>query len=150
MHIGGIGKYSKEFEEASKKYDNIHYYGSLNYDKVLELESECDILFATYDPKIPNHRYSAPNKFYEAGALKKPIIVCRNTGVDKLVEENKCGFVIEYSANEFYSIIENISKDKETLKELGENGFNAYVNKYSWEIMQNRIKDLYEHIGDNK
>lgn len=150
LHIGGIGKYSNDFAEASKSSENITYYGSLNYDKVLELESKCDVLFATYDPSIPNHRYSAPNKFYEAGALSKPIIVCKNTGVDRLVEENNCGLIIEYSSKYFYEAVNKLSKDKILAEEIGKNGNKAYNEKFSWKIMQERIKELYEYIGDIK
>ena len=70
LHIGGFGKYKDFFVNMAKQNENIFFYGDMNYVDVLKLESECDILFATYDPKIKNHRYSAPNKFYEAISLR--------------------------------------------------------------------------------
>ena len=37
-------------------------------------------------------------KLYEAMALGKPIIVCKNTGIDSFVKENNLGAVINYDA----------------------------------------------------
>ena len=71
FHIGGFGKYKNYFKNISKQNENIFFYGELDYNSVLKLESECDILFATYNPEIINHKYSAPNKFYEAISLRK-------------------------------------------------------------------------------
>ena len=70
LHIGGFGKYKNYFEEQARINENIFFYGNMEYNNVLKLESECDFLFATYNPIIANHSYSAPNKFYEAIALR--------------------------------------------------------------------------------
>lgn len=140
LYIGGFGKYENYFKEISKKHKNIKYYGQMKYDEVLKLEADCDILFATYNPRIPNHRYSAPNKVYEAMSLGKPIIVCENTGVDEIVKKEKIGFIIDYDVEKFVKCINNITKDEyenisKTTKEL-------YLNKYSWEIMEEKICEM--------
>ena len=143
LHVGGFGKYESNFLESSKQYDNIFYYGSLKYSDVLQLESECDVLFATYNPKIRNHKYSAPNKVYEAMALKKPIIVCKNTGIDELVTKNDTGLSIKYSGLEFINCIKKFSENRKLLNKLGSNSYNAYKTLYNWEIMENRLIDSY-------
>lgn len=137
LHIGGFGKYEEYFKDLAKKHENIFFYGSLDYGSVLKLESECDILFATYNPKIKNHKYSAPNKLYEAMALGKPIIVCKNTGIDKIVEENKLGKVINYNITEFISYLEDTRNIKR--KEIME----IFKNNYSWTYMKEK---LLKHI----
>lgn len=139
LHIGGFGKYETYFENMAKKYHNIKYYGSMNYDEVLKLEKDCDILFATYNPEIPNHKYSAPNKVYEAMALGKPIIVCKNTGIDEMVSNNKIGYAIDYSAKEFMDKIKNIN-ELEYLS-MAKNAKKVYLEKYSWEKMKALLKE---------
>ena len=137
LHIGGFGKYEQKIANYSKEYSNIFFYGSMNYYDVLRLERECDILFATYNPKIENHKFSAPNKLYEAMALGKPIIVCKNTGIDKLVDKNKLGIVINYDSKEFLRAIKSLEKNTnyESSKLL-------YNNKYSWNVMKEKLKKL--------
>lgn len=137
LHIGGFGKYEQKIADYSKKYSNIFFYGSMNYYDVLRLEKECDILFATYNPKIENHKFSAPNKLYEAMALGKPIIVCKNTGIDKLVDKNKLGIVINYDSNEFLKAIKLLEKNKDY-----ESSKLLYNNKYSWNVMKEKLKKL--------
>ncbi|MBO5714261.1 MAG: glycosyltransferase family 4 protein [Clostridia bacterium] len=146
LHIGGIGALSSFVKDIAERQDNVIYYGSMNYEDVLKLEKQTDLLFATYDPSIPNHRYSAPNKFYEAGALAKPIIVCKNTGVDVLVENSNCGLTIEYDAKDFYQKVQSLIKDKDLYQTLCKNGKTAYDTNYSWAIMQQRIEQLYKTI----
>lgn len=144
FHVGGIGKYSIMAKELSETQGNFVYYGSLNYSDVLKIEKECDVLFATYNPAVPNHKYSAPNKFYEAGALSKPIIVCKNTGIDMIVEENNCGLVIDYNVNEFYAALNQLIDNSRLIEKYGKNGNEAYRNKYSWQIMKNKLKTIYK------
>ncbi len=141
LHIGGFGKYADAFLDASFKYDNIYYYGGLDYKSVLSLERECDILFATYNPAIINHTFSAPNKLYEAMGLGKPIIVCKNTGVDSFVKEKKLGYVIDYNAEEFISVVKKISKSE--LKYFNNYSKKIYNNHYRWNDMFDLLKDIY-------
>ena len=135
LHIGGFGDLQSYFLNASKEYDNIFYYGSMKYEDVISLERDCDILFATYNPNVQNHRYSAPNKLYEAMALGKPIIVCENTGVDKFVNNNKIGYSIPYNVKEFIKYIKYIERDREIKSNLGNYGKDLYDKKYSWKKM---------------
>ena len=146
FHVGGFGIYEKEFLEASKKYSNIFYYGSLKYNQVLGLESDCDILFATYNPVIENHRYSAPNKVYEAMALGKPIIVCNNTGIDELVKKNNTGFAIDYDADKFFEILYKFKDNKEILNDISKNAKKLYNEKYNWNIMEKRLINEYRKL----
>ena len=137
LHIGGFGKYEDYFKELSLKYKNIFFYGHMRYDDVLKLENKCDILFATYNPIIPNHKYSAPNKIYEAMALGKPIIVCSNTGVDEIVMREKIGYVINYSAEEFVKVLNNISIT--TYKKMAEKTQKIYHEKFTWDKMKEKL-----------
>ena len=144
--FGGLGYYENEIKKLSERLKNVQYLGQMPYSKVLEIENYCDVLFATYNPEIKNHKYSAPNKFYEAGCLSKPVIVCKNTGVDVLVEQYKTGLCINYSVNDFFDKLKILDNDRKLLKELGENGNKAYKEHFSSDIMKCRLKELYNEI----
>mgnify|MGYP000201320215 CR=1 FL=1 len=146
LHIGGFGIFEKNIKEITKKYKNIYYYGSLPYNDVLSLESDCDILFATYDPKIKNHKYSAPNKVYEAMALGKPIIVCKNTGIDELVVDNNIGFAIKYDAKDFVEKLDLLFKDSRKISKMKEASSKMYKEKYNWTIMESRLIEAYKEL----
>lgn len=146
LHIGGFGIFENNIKEVANEYKNIYYYGSMTYNDVLSLESECDILFATYDPKIKNHKYSAPNKVYEAMALGKPIIVCKNTGIDELVDQNKIGITIEYNAKDFIKKLDLLLEDSKAIKNMNLTAKKMYTEKYNWKIMEKRLIDAYNEL----
>lgn len=146
LHIGGFGQLQKYFSELSENYSNIFYYGQMKYEDVLNLEEDANLLFATYNPEILNHKYSAPNKLYEAMVLGKPIIVCKNTGIDELVKNENIGISISYDAKKFIEVIENLSENKELQKKLSDNAKRLYNEKYSWKQMEKRLIEEYEKI----
>lgn len=117
--FGGVGCFEEEIKKLASELDNVEYLGSMPYNKVLDIENACDVLFATYNPEVKNHRYSAPNKFYEAGCLSKPIIVCNNTGVDELVKQYNSGLCIDYSVVDFFEKLNVLNKNRQLLIKLG-------------------------------
>ncbi|TQQ83945.1 glycosyltransferase [Peptacetobacter hominis] len=145
LDIAGIGPFEDEVKNSAEKFENINYYGKLNYEDAIKLYLDCDIMFAIYDPKVPNHRYSAPNKIYEAMILNKPIIVAKGTGMDKIVNENNMGYVIDYDKEDFKRIISEIISDRTTVKSMGINAGNAY-DKYCWDTMKSRIINIYNNL----
>ncbi|BES66435.1 glycosyltransferase family 4 protein [Gottschalkiaceae bacterium SANA] len=138
LHIGGFGLYEEAFKDAG---ENIFYYGRMAYKQVLELEKEADILFATYNPMIENHRYSAPNKIYEAMALGKAIIVCKETIPEDLIKQ--IGLGIRYSGADFLEAAKQL-KSADLRNELGKNGRALYEKRYSWSLMEAKLLDIYE------
>jgi len=150
LHIGGFGRLAEVFENQEKEQENVFFYGKMKYNDVLKLESECDILFATYNPEIKNHKFSAPNKIYEAMALGKPIIVCEDTGVDKIIKENNLGQAIPYDGKEMIRAIKEITSNNDLMKEISKNAKSLYENKYSWKIMENSLMSTYKELIDTQ
>jgi glycosyltransferase involved in cell wall biosynthesis len=70
--------------------------------------------------------------------LSKPIIVCRETGVDKLVKENGIGEVIGYNAKEFVIVLEKY-KDEYYKRFVGSKGRRLYDESFSWNVMEERL-----------
>ena len=144
LKIGGFGPYEEQLKNMTKKYSNIKFYGSMKYEEVLKLESKCDFLFATYNPDIPNHKYSAPNKIYEAMALGKPIAVCKGTGIDDIISKNNLGVVCKYDASDVLKSI----KDYQSLNTYNsKEAKRLFREKYSWDIMEKKLIEAYKKIG---
>ncbi len=146
MHIGGFGEYEDWMQEAADRYENIFYYGKLQYKDTLALESQCDIMIATYDPSFRNHKYAAPNKFYEALMLGKPIIMARDTGYDDVILENDIGVLAEFSLEGTREAIETLQMRRAEWPEMGQRAMQLYKERYSWEIMKQRIEQLYRSL----
>lgn len=146
LHIGGFGEYADELAELAQKYDNILYYGKIPYDKTLALENSCDIMTAIYDPKVSNHYYAAPNKFYEALMLGKPLIMVKNTGMSEVVAAHNLGELIDYNQHSLQQAIEKLIERKKEWPEISRKMKLLYEDHYSWSEMEKRIITLYSHL----
>lgn len=147
LDLAGFGGDEKNIVGSAIQMDNITWHGRVDYQAAMLLMSAADLLFAVYDPSVPNHRFSSPNKVFEAMFLEKPVIVARRTNMDKIIEEHQCGMVIEYGNEEqFEEAIVHLAKNNELRRNLGKNGGKAYQEYYSWEIMKSRILELYSEL----
>ena len=147
FHIGGYGAgLEPYFEEMAMKHDNIFYYGRISYDQTIALEQKCDVMCAIYDPAVPNHYYAAPNKFYEALSLGKPLIMAQNTGMASIVEEYGLGEVINYDVEALNLAINRLIEHRAESELIAQRAQKLYEQKYSWRIMEKRIHEIYQSI----
>lgn len=150
LHIGGFGQLESFVLEKAKTNANIFYYGKLPYQSTLVLENEMDLLTAIYDPSVENHKYAAPNKFYEAIMLGKPIIMVHNTGFDAEIESNKLGVLINYTEDGLEEGIDRLISMRSSWNEIKLRGQSLFNELYSWDIMEERLVSLYSGLCESK
>ncbi|WZL73674.1 glycosyltransferase family 4 protein [Clostridiaceae bacterium 35-E11] len=145
LNIAGYGDLASYVNEISKACPHIKYYGRIEYNSAMLLYSHSDLMLMIYDPSVPNHKYSAPNKIYEAMMLGKAIIVVNNTGIDEIVRNENMGLVIEFTEEALSYAINYIVNNPNELEKMKRNAKNAY-KKFSWEEMRARIISVYEEL----
>jgi glycosyltransferase involved in cell wall biosynthesis len=149
LELAGFGGDQERILQEISDLDNVVWHGRVSYERALELSQEADILFATYDPSIPNHRFSSPNKVFEAMMLAKPLVVARGTNVDRTVEEYQCGIVVSYGdVQELEEAFTRLSVDAEFRIRLGKNGRIAYEKAFGWPRMRDKLLRLYQGITE--
>lgn len=146
LHIAGFGKYEEKYQELAKKYSNIIFYGRIPYTETLELEASCDIMLAIYDPKLENHRFAAPNKFYESLMLAKPVVMAKGTGMSDIVEENQIGVTIDYDIKGFSKGLLELASQKAQWYAMKTKMSQIYNNTYCWDEMKRRLINLYSSL----
>jgi glycosyltransferase involved in cell wall biosynthesis len=148
LDLAGFGGDQDELLAAASKLSNVRWLGRVSYDKALEISRSADMLLATYDPRIPNHRYSSPNKVFEAMMLGKPIVVARNTNMDRIIEQADCGLVVEYGdVEDLEAALLRLCEDEGLRLHLAENARKAYSSSYSWSQMEKRLLRLYREVS---
>lgn len=149
LDLAGFGGDEVQLYSQAEQMQNVRWYGRVPYDKALEISQAADVLFATYDPDIPNHRYASPNKVFEAMMLAKPILVAIGTNMDRIVGDADCGIAIPYGdLSALETALETLASNPDLRVKLGENGLVAYQNFYSWDRMQARLQELYTNVLD--
>lgn len=147
LHLGGMGALSAYVEKASKRLDNLFFYGKLQYSDVLALEKECDIMIAFYDQAVANHKYAAPNKFYEALGLGKPLIMFHNTGVDGVIDKYRLGITVDQNVDSMVEGVKNILNRRCEWERIEQKAKKLFDEEYCWEIMGERLNKLYDELG---
>lgn len=147
MDVAGFGGDETQIAERAGRMPNVTFHGRVAYDKALELSQSADLLFATYDPSIPNHRFSSPNKIFEAMMLGKPIVVARNTNMDRIIATAEAGLIVPYGdVPALEAVLQKLADDPALRLRLGVNARQAYDQIYSWQMMENRLKTLYDGL----
>jgi glycosyltransferase involved in cell wall biosynthesis len=125
----------------------VNWHGRISYQQAMELSAASDVFFASYDPSIPNHRFSSPNKVFEAMMFGKPIIVARHTNMDKTIDRHGCGIVVDYGdVDQLEDALTNLERNPELRSQMGKNARRAYEEEYQWPKMAARLTALYESI----
>ncbi len=144
LDLAGFGGDEAVLSASAGELPNVRWHGRVPYPRALELSAAADILFATYDPAIPNHRYSSPNKLFEAMMLGKPIIVADGTNIDRIVRQENCGLVVPYGdETALETALQELAANPALRRELGTNARRAYEERYGWPQMKRRLWELY-------
>ena len=143
LHIGGFGKLEQTVIQYAEHYENIKYYGKLSYDQTLDLEQSCDIMTAIYAPYIGNHIYAAPNKFYEALMLGKPLVMVKDTGMSEYISQYDIGELIGYSKDSLEKGIQKLCDRRSEWRDISYRMKELYLSEFSWDEMEKRLWELY-------
>jgi len=145
--IAGFGRDEQDLIDLFSNAKNIKFLGKISHEEVLQRTMHSDVLIALYDPKIPNHRYSCPNKLFEAMMCSKPIIVSDSTLMADIVKRENCGIAIPYDdVQRLRESVVRLREDAGLRFTLGKNGREAYMRAYSWKEMENRLANAYRGL----
>lgn len=127
--IAGYG--DSLLEQRCKKIEhrvNVKYFGKVEYRKGLNIMYNSDLIFAMYSRSNPNHNFAAPNKYYEAMMLGKPILSTKGLSIgDKILHFN-IGFVCNDTKEDLIECFSKISRHE--LEEKGKNALELWENTY--------------------
>lgn len=137
----GDSPLTQQVKNLVAKYRNVIYYGTFVNPKDLpRIYSTIDIIVACYDTKSLNEIIAEPNKLYEALFFKKPIIVSKNTFLEKQVlNKYKCGFAIDATSDsEIIDLVSSLNfvSIKSIISKIDEVDLENIIDDESFEIIQ--------------
>jgi glycosyltransferase involved in cell wall biosynthesis len=147
LDLAGFGGDEELIKTQAQSLENVNWHARIPYDHALRLSRNAHVLFATYDPAIPNHRYASPNKVFEAMMLGVPIIVARDTNIDSIIQKFDCGLVVDYGdITGLEDALITLCEDSALRNRLGEGARRAYESTYNWTEMAARLQSMYASI----
>lgn len=127
------------------------YLGTIPYEEVLERTASCHAVAALYDPSVPNNRFAAPNKLFEAMMFSKPVIVSDDTTAADIVREEGCGLVVPYGDREALKrALESLMLSPAESAAMGGRGRAAFERRYNWTAMEPLLLATYNGLLKNR
>ena len=124
---------------------NVEYRGLLQPAEALALNLLSDAMIILYDLQIPNNNFSMSNKLFEAMMCGLPIIT--NVSTEIVKEEVGCGTIVDYNdINKIKGAIATLRDDPQLCRKLGNNGRNAFLQKYNWGKMEQKLLEIYKNL----
>ena len=144
LEIAGYGGLNDLVENAAQKHSNIHFWGSVEYDKGQTILSQTDVVVALYYLTNPVHRFAAPNKYYEALKLNKPLLTTKDTLVGDKVVKYSTGYAIAEGVDPISDVLNSVD-DRAELEALVENSKNIWEEHYK-NYIDNFLENDYKKI----
>ena len=122
---------------------NCKYIGFLDHKQLLDLELRSDVIIALYDSNFQTqHAYGMANKILEAMMCSLPVIT---NIADEIIRETECGLLVNYyNLKEIKQAIITLRDNPELRTRLGNNGHRAFLEKYNWKAMEDRLLQIYD------
>ncbi|MBN2412659.1 glycosyltransferase [candidate division KSB1 bacterium] len=93
---------------------------------------------------LPSH---VPTKFFEYMSQSVPIVASNMPSSYEIVDNEKVGFVVD--AGDVMAYVDSIFKivdNPQMAKEMGENGRQAFIEKYNWGICEKNLGEFYSGL----
>lgn len=146
-----IGRFDeKKFEEdlvKTKEWNFVEYKGWFpdiqdGYRELLKADIGIDCSYPE-----PNRINAIVNKTFEYMAAGLPIIISEFPLWKKVVDENKCGLTVNpLRPKEIADAIRWMFDHPKQMKEMGDNGKKAVIEKYNWENESKKLLKIYEAL----
>jgi glycosyltransferase involved in cell wall biosynthesis len=135
----------KNLHKKINETSNCKYLGFLNHKQVIDLELSSDAIIALYDLNLETqHEYGMANKILEAMMCGLPVIT---NIADEIINESGCGILVTYESDEEIKETIIALRDKPDLRaSLGNNGRRAFLEKYNWTFMEEKLFNSYEKL----
>lgn len=141
-----MGKWESDTykEKCLVDSDRIEYKGVLPLEQVYPVMAGCDLGVSLLYP-VENYLTSLPVKAFEYMACGLPMIMSDFPYWLKTFDGVAC-FANPTSVKEIQEVLEQISRDKETLKKMGDEAFKRVREQFSWEAEAGNLVEMYSQL----
>jgi glycosyltransferase involved in cell wall biosynthesis len=134
----------KQLLDHMLELPNVKYRGLVQRTESLKLEASSDVLIVLYDLRYRKNQLSSPNKIFEAMMCGIPLITNME---QELVKKINCGIIVDYNNIDQIKEAIILLRDNEELRTMmGQNGRKAFEEKYNWDIMEQKLYDIYRTL----
>lgn len=139
----GFGPLESEIKSASSEHSNIHFHEALPPGEIGPYTAGADVGLALFENTSLSYYYSCPNKLFEYILNGVPVIASNFPDMAAIIDEFKCGWKTEVSAESLYELLKTI--DQEALREAAQGAFRSST-ELGWEHEALVLVDAYRGV----
>ena len=144
LKIVGAGPEERNLRSLSQKLgvtDIVEFLGLCSRERVRQLMSECDV-FA-----LPSWDEAFGIVYIEAMSQAKPVIGCRNEGIEEFVTDGETGFLISpHDIDDLTGKIRLLIEDREMAERVGKAAREHVLMNFTWEKNVDRLMEVYREL----
>lgn len=145
----GHGRHAETYARraAADPYrERVHLLDPVPPRELVRWTASADVVLIAIQPTTPNHRYSTPNKLFEAMAAGVPVVAADLPGMAPIVRETGCGVVCDATspraiAAAIRAVVDASAAEREAVRQRC---LKAAREKYHWEAQERKLLDVYE------
>jgi len=148
LSLAGRGELEGMVREAAARNPSIKFLGWLNMRDLEKAISEADLIPSLYEPRTKNAMLATPGKLLTAMSLSVPSLVPKGTYQAEIVEKYRCGMVVDWSdVEDVRRAVTMLATDAGLYSRLAESSYAAFQSFFSWEVMRNRLVEMYSRLA---
>lgn len=150
LEIAGAGVLEDKVRQAARRCPRIRFHGPMSHVDGLAMLQTCHIVLGLYYACNPNHRYAAPNKYFEHLFLGRPMLTSLGTPPGEKVVREASGWAIADGAQPLRHLLDEVVADPRTIIRFGRNAAQCWSENYAdyaEKIIQGRYVNLVRQIG---
>jgi glycosyltransferase involved in cell wall biosynthesis len=127
---------------------NVRYLGFVTFEEILRHLVKADIGLALFQP-VPAYQYAGENttKLFEYMACGLAVIASNFQNLRNFVEGDQIGICVDpTSPEEIASSVRYFHENRRVLREMGENGRKAVLEKYNWDQEGKKLLKIYRDL----
>ncbi len=144
LFIAGIGSLEESLKELAEAFDNVKVSGKIAFEDLPLYVAIADAIPLIRDADNLNNQTSSPNKFFEAVAVGKPLIVSRGSYTEKIAD-GLCVSVDYGSLSQLSTAVKKLAENKKLYRKLCANAVLARKD-YNWKKNEEKLCMLYNSL----
>lgn len=131
FHVGGAGSLEPMVRQSQEQGANLVFHGAMDHRDGMQLMANCDIMLGLYYDSVPNHRWAAPNKYFEHLMLGIPLLTSIHTPPGAKVSSNETGWAVPDGAAPIGEALIAAFENPVERKKRGTNARNIWEKLYA-------------------
>ncbi len=148
MGFGSSGPALRALAASVAHGDRVRFLPPVPPDRLLEWTASADAMLMAIQPTSINHRFTTPQKLWEAIAAGVPVVASDLPGMAEVVRETGCGALVDPTdpADIARGMREIVSAPQDERERMRERTWRAGQDRYNWERESGTLLGLYDDL----